>query len=62
MRTCSAGNSSFQTVAKSASRLVTSRSAISSSPSLCRRFLLQRLNRGRLIVPGPGDDPVCRHS
>jgi hypothetical protein len=30
--------------------------------ALCRRFLLHRLNRGRLIVPGPGDDPVCRHS
>ena len=33
MRACSAGNSSFQTVANSASRIVTSRSVMSSLPS-----------------------------
>ena len=32
-RACSTGNSSFQTVAKSASSAVTSRSVIASSPS-----------------------------
>jgi hypothetical protein len=56
MRVCSAESSLFQTVAKSASRTVTSRSVISSSPS---RFAVG--SSGPLIVPEPGDDPVCRH-
>ena len=55
---CSAGTSAFQTVANSASRIVTSRSVISSLPS---RFVLPRPARPAPVRPAASEcDPARR--